>query len=47
MGKGVFDDMNFIFFQWARTIFKKGSTIPGNIAISFLILCFYISLTFS
>lgn len=47
MGKGVFDEMNFVLSQWARTILKKGSTIPCNIAISFLFLCFYISLTFS
>lgn len=47
MGKGVFDDMNFGLFQLVRTIFKKGSTIPGNIAISFLILCIHINLTFS
>lgn len=42
MGNGVFDEKVFDLFQWARTIFKRGLTIPGNIAISFLILCIYI-----
>lgn len=35
MGNGVFDEKVFDLFQWARTIFKRGLTIPGNIAISF------------
>lgn len=40
MGNGVFDEKVFDLFQWARTIFKSGLTIPGNIAISFLFYVF-------
>lgn len=33
MGKGVFDQIFFELFQFAREAFKRKRTIPGNIAL--------------